>query len=951
MSLSEDSIAPGRDDLQASIAVPGAHKRIYKREDSDLVQELSALSKKSPKLVKSTENDVPGCEDLGLVVTSWKMNEFKYYDVPSPFPTLARGLFTSEVKDSEVGEQDVVTVEAEDGAKARIVIRGYDKFFNIGEVPWNTWESLKVHTAAPYTLSLKSNGCIIFIAGITPTRLIVTSKHSVGQGDDTVSHAARGRMWLDRYLEGKGKVEADLAKVLFERGWTAVAELCDDDFEEHVLPYAPEITGLHLHGINLCSRHFQTLPTDAVDAFASEWGFIRTPTIVLDSIEEVHSFTDEVGRSGKWNGEAVEGFVVRTEVASSPTGRGSKERTKEGYTPYERGSSFFFKVKFDEPYMMYRDWREVTKSLLGARAKHGDGGMKMSALPKGKVKRDETRAFVEWVIEDIKRNPELYVDYGKNKGIISSRERYFKWCEGKGGITAGPSTSAEKKKDFKKTIILPIAIPGCGKTTVSLALAKLFNFGHTQSDNVQAKKASPAFVKNVMSLLNDFDVVIADKNNHLKMHRTALKDGIATSRFPRDVRLLALYWDTHSLPPAMVHRICSDRILKRGENHQTLVPDPSSKSKHEEVVWMFINTGEELADAEVDDVVEMPIADQNEVLQGLERGKEQQDELAEILGQVTRAAEGVAKILNLEMPTDDRVKDVVAEVREYQAGTSDHANAEAGTSSKNGTGGKETKKKEPKGMVDRDMGGAGGKKKGGKDGARYFALLPEFDVTTLMDSEVEKLVQKAGDSGTNGKLAKLVEMWDKLKSGKRVTKRPHVTIVHRNSIAQNAEAVRTLWDRCATVNEMLVPPVFEGTLKHIVWSEKAMVVTFEEVSALIPEDGSAGQEEQDDLAANTNNLSLDDSTGMSNKDRKTSRSLVAGLPKEVKRRLHVTVGTRDGGVAPVEGKFVLERWRDEQSGSDTLKENQEDDGENEEVYAVEFAEPVKVKGLLKGLYS
>ena len=56
------------------------------------------------------------------------MNEFKYYDIPSPFPTLARGLFTREL----------VT----DGAKKyQIVVRGYDKFFNIGEVPWTTVRS------------------------------------------------------------------------------------------------------------------------------------------------------------------------------------------------------------------------------------------------------------------------------------------------------------------------------------------------------------------------------------------------------------------------------------------------------------------------------------------------------------------------------------------------------------------------------------------------------------------------------------------------------------------------------------------------------------------------------------------------------------------------------------------------------------------------------------------
>jgi len=50
-----------------------------------------------------------------------------------------------------------------------------------------------------------------------------------------------------------------------------------------------------------------------------------------------------------------------------------------------------------------------------------------------------------------------------------------------------------------------------GKTSVALALAKLFGWGHTQSDNVKAKKAAPAFLSNVQKLLQKHDVVIADK--------------------------------------------------------------------------------------------------------------------------------------------------------------------------------------------------------------------------------------------------------------------------------------------------------------------------------------------------------------------------------------------------------------------------------------------------------
>ena len=36
--------------------------------------------------------------------------------------------------------------------------------------------------------------------------------------------------------------------------------------------------------------------------------------------------------------------------------------------------------------------------------------------------------------------------------------------------------------------MVPIATIGCGKTTIALALVKLFGWGHFQNDNVKAKK-------------------------------------------------------------------------------------------------------------------------------------------------------------------------------------------------------------------------------------------------------------------------------------------------------------------------------------------------------------------------------------------------------------------------------------------------------------------------------
>src|ERR1700722_13220024 len=207
-------------------------------------------------------------------------------------------------------------------------------------------------------------------------------------------------------------------------------QLCDDSFEEHVLPYPPEQTGLHLHGLNESTKAFKTLPQATVDAFAEEWGFIKTLSHTLNSIPEVKTFTDEAGKTGKWNGEAVEGFVVRSHVAQpSEEGQGtiSSKGGKSSAPPYPPGSTFFFKVKFDEPYMMYRDWREITKSLLSK----GEG----ANLPKNKMARPETKVYVAWVKGEIKRNPDLFEGYSKGHGIIATRDRFLEWLETEEGTT------------------------------------------------------------------------------------------------------------------------------------------------------------------------------------------------------------------------------------------------------------------------------------------------------------------------------------------------------------------------------------------------------------------------------------------------------------------------------------------------------------------------------------
>src|SRR5207253_1644363 len=80
--------------------------------------------------------------------------------------------------------------------------------------------------------------------------------------------------------------------------------------------------------------------------------------------------------------------------------------------------TFFFKVKYDDPYLMYREWREVTKAIL--------------AKKKPRMNYSLTKHYVDWVKEKYKSEPELFKDYNKGQGIIRVRELFLEYWRNKG---------------------------------------------------------------------------------------------------------------------------------------------------------------------------------------------------------------------------------------------------------------------------------------------------------------------------------------------------------------------------------------------------------------------------------------------------------------------------------------------------------------------------------------
>ena len=498
------------------------------QEVQTLLRNLEGSTKKDKKSVscKRATFQVHG-SPANLTVHSWRFQDWDYKR--DNLPTYARGLFTGK---NEKGQPE-------------IVIRGYDKFFNTEEVSATQWSNIEINTLGPYELSLKENGCIIFISGLHDDSLLVCSKHSTGRRDDgEISHAIAGERWVDRQLKTIGKTRQDLARELRKRNATAVAELCDDDFEEHILAYGKDAAGLYLHGININLPEFRTYSGDHVQSFAREWGFRKTDFLVIRDIREVKTFLDGVGETGSYNGRDVEGFVIRC-----------KAREKSG-SPY---SDWFFKYKFEEPYLMYRQWRECTKALIAGKP------------PKFRKHVKITEEYLLYARKRLAENQGLRKEYQANHGIIQLRDDFLKEKNLRGSDVIREEYAAVggAPQDVSKDIILvPIATIGCGKTTIAVALQQLFGWGLVQNDNIVGKGRPPRFTKEVLAQLDEKPVVFADRNNAGKHERKQLLDDVRLTH--PEIRLVALNFVHSREALDKIREVTQGRVLARGDNHQTI---------------------------------------------------------------------------------------------------------------------------------------------------------------------------------------------------------------------------------------------------------------------------------------------------------------------------------------------------------------------------------------------
>lgn len=694
----------------------------------------------------------------GISVDSWRFQDWDYKK--GDLPIYARGLFTYKRKDGT----------------PEIAVRGYDKFFNVGEVRETEWQNVQTKTKGPYELSVKENGCIIFISGLADDSLLVCSKHSTGARQDAnLSHAVAGEKMMEAHLATTGKTKADLARELRRRNVTAVAEFCDDSFEEHVLAYDKKAAGLYLHGINLNLPEFTTYPGKLVHEFADEWGFKKAEYIMKDDVQIVKTFLDKCAETGSWDGRDTEGFVVRCQKKVPQSGL---------YVDW------FFKYKFEEPYLLYRQWREVTKAVIAGKS------------PKYKKHKEITEKYLHYARQQLAKNPALGKAFNANHGIIAMRDGFLQ----SQGLRGADIIRQEQPKDespvnevMQNVVLVPVASIGCGKTTVAIALAQLFGWGHVQNDNITVPKGKPReFATQICNTLAVRPAMIADRNNHQKRERKQLIDDV--QRVIPDARFVALHYvhDPKSEMLPLIRKVTQERVLARGDNHQTIHAAKKSTGLIISIMEGFldrfepVNPGKEPDDG-FDEVIDLDVAASS------------RENLETIVAFLHKSYPTLIK----EMPTSEKLdKAIETALNEYQPDI------------KHDLGSKNNKsKRENAGSQSRNKGSGQSATPAKPQKPEYFCVrLPTEEVLSALNEVFAPVPPET------------FKFFRQLQQSRRIQPTFHVTLMHRASASQNPD----LWSHLSSLYSSALISSPSDTdlvlgkcrvhLERVIWDQRVMCI-------------------------------------------------------------------------------------------------------------------------------
>lgn len=336
-------------------------------------------------------------------------------------------------------------------------------------------------------------------------------------------------------------------------------------------------------------------------------------------------------------------------------------------------------------------------------------------------------------------------------------------------------------------------------------------------------------------------------------HHEELSDLAVNQSFEdHGVRRIALVWDIDSHPYNKALRITSERILARGENHQSLRPDPADQMRHEAVIRMFMSDFVPPEGGLFDDTIKL----------GLENSLEQNLRIA---------ADGLCAIMpQLHRPTDADIIKALEDAKFYKP------------SVKKELQGKETPP------------------------PRYYGLSIELDLKQYVEDAL------ASHSSASSDIKRDAEQFlGHLVANGRIVARPHVTIVHEKTVQEENSGedvespsigpVRRLWTTCEALRKMPSPALFEFDLTALLFNDRVMTLVVDHVRPHRSASPAA-------------KLSEPQEQGTGAVEKQHLLDVEKALCKDLKEVLHVTVGTREEGIQPYEARGLVEAWRRGEEG-------------------------------------
>lgn len=188
----------------------------------------------------------------------------------------------------------------------KVAARGFDKFFNIGEVPSTELENLQNTFKYPVTAYVKENGFLGLVS--YPYKeddkdLFVTTK-----SDPTGDHAT----WLRNMLEAltnKADIEG-IKKYCMDNNVTLLFECVDRLHDPHIIEY--ELSNLYLLAIVKNSLEYSALPYDELCEVAKKFHLSpKKKAATFNNWTEFYTWYERVIKEDYlYDGKHIEGFVL-----------------------------------------------------------------------------------------------------------------------------------------------------------------------------------------------------------------------------------------------------------------------------------------------------------------------------------------------------------------------------------------------------------------------------------------------------------------------------------------------------------------------------------------------------------------------------------------------------------------------------------------------------------------